>query len=689
MTGSLRRYVAGGAISLLGVLTLLVPLYDIWDDITDLSWGVATTLVENSPLIALSLGLVAAGIWLVRQDWRDDDVVRVASWNVAGAAAVLLLYAWVMALQLWAMGELKPVVLALDGVLFGAVAAFAVGVYHTRQRRTMDTLRDRERNLRDLHDVISDDTATFDDKLDRVLDIGRRLFGAEFASFAHVDPEKNEYTLKAVQSDDIELETGDVVPYSQTHCQEMIQEEETLQFAVRPFDTDEKSYGTTDGFEMYIGTPVHVGDAVYGSLCFLDREESDAFADWELTMVELMGDWIGYELDRTQYIEAQREHLQEREQRFESVVDAVDEYAIFALDEDGYVKSWNDGAQKIKGYEQSEIIGEHIRTFYPAEDAEDGKPERLLAEAAESGQVRDEGWRVRKDGTEFWADVTISARYEDGELQGYTKVTRDMTDERSYEQALERERERLEFMNRVLRHNLLNGLNLVNARAQHLETTADLDEDDREHLDIVRERVEDMSDLIDTMRTFMDAIVSDTDHDLRKMALREHLDAKVELARGTYDEAAFDVHDLPDEDVLVYGDELLGEVFENVLSNAVVHNDSATPRVEVWTTTGSTTVPVDAETGEPLSESADPMRRDVDRREHPAVTVHIADNGPGIPDEEKRAVLEKGVSELSEPGNGFGLYLVKEMVDAYGGSVDIRDNDPEGTVFEVTFLRAD
>ncbi|MEE6208981.1 PAS domain S-box protein [Salarchaeum sp. III] len=688
MTGSVRRYAAGAAVSTLGAFTLLVPLYDMWDDVTDLSWGVTTTLVENSPLIALALGLVAAGIWLVRQDWSDDDVVRVASWNVAGAASVLVLYAWVMALQLWAMGELKPVVLALDGVLFGAVAAFAAAVYHTRQRRTVDRLQERERTLRELHDIVSDTTATFDDKLDRLLGIGRRLFDAEFAAFAHVDPETNEYTLKAVQSDDIDLEAGDVVPYSQTHCQEMIREDETIQFAVRPYDADEKPYGTDEGFEMYIGTPVYVGDAVYGSLCFLDREESDEFADWELTMVELMGNWIGYELDRKRYIEAQREHLQEREQRFESVVDAVDEYAIFMLNADGRVKSWNEGAQNIKGYEPDDILGEHIRTFYPEEDRADGKPERLLAQAAAEGQVHDEGWRVRKDGTEFWADVTISARYDDGELVGYTKVTRDMTDERAYERALERERERLEFTNRILRHNLLNGLNLVNARAQHLESAADLDEDDREHLDIIRERVKDMSDLIDTMRTFMDAIVSDTDHELRKMALRERLDAKVELARGTY-EASFDVHDLPDEDVLVYGDELLGEVFENVLSNAVVHNDSATPHVEVWTTETSATIPVDADTGDPLSASADPRRRDVEHEEHAAVTVHIADNGPGIPDGEKQVVLEKGVSELSEPGNGFGLYLVKEMMDAYGGTVDIRDNDPEGTVFEVTFLRAD
>ncbi|MFA9417351.1 PAS domain S-box protein [Natrinema sp. HArc-T2] len=132
---------------------------------------------------------------------------------------------------------------------------------------------------------------------------------------------------------------------------------------------------------------------------------------------------------------------QASEQRFQSLVDAVDEYAIFMLDPDGYVVSWNEGAERIKGYRSAEIIGEHFSTFYTAEDRADGVPEYNLRQARETGTVEDEGWRVRSDGSRFWANVTISVIYDAGELQGYAKITRDMTERREQEQRLRREYE--------------------------------------------------------------------------------------------------------------------------------------------------------------------------------------------------------------------------------------------------------
>lgn len=114
---------------------------------------------------------------------------------------------------------------------------------------------------------------------------------------------------------------------------------------------------------------------------------------------------------------------------FESLVDAVEEYAIFTLDTDGYIRTWNSGAEQIKGYEPDEILGEHLSIFYTREDCEDGIPEENLAKAKKHGFVEDEGWRVRADGSTFWANVTITAIHDDdGDLQGYAKVTRDMTE---------------------------------------------------------------------------------------------------------------------------------------------------------------------------------------------------------------------------------------------------------------------
>src|SRR5688572_11450575 len=116
------------------------------------------------------------------------------------------------------------------------------------------------------------------------------------------------------------------------------------------------------------------------------------------------------------------------------LVESVQDYAIFVLDATGHVVSWNPGAQRIKGYDASEIIGRHFSTFYPAEDLANKKPAYELEVASEVGRFEDEGWRIRKDGTPFWANVVITAlRAPDGELVGFAKVTRDLTERRKAE----------------------------------------------------------------------------------------------------------------------------------------------------------------------------------------------------------------------------------------------------------------
>lgn len=117
------------------------------------------------------------------------------------------------------------------------------------------------------------------------------------------------------------------------------------------------------------------------------------------------------------------------EDRYAMLIDAVQDYAIFMLDTDGRVASWNSGAQRIKGYTRDEIIGRHFSAFYTPEDIAGGKPERELRTAAAVGRLEDEGWRVRRDGSRFWATVAISAVHDaSGKLLGFAKVTRDSTE---------------------------------------------------------------------------------------------------------------------------------------------------------------------------------------------------------------------------------------------------------------------
>jgi PAS domain S-box-containing protein len=129
------------------------------------------------------------------------------------------------------------------------------------------------------------------------------------------------------------------------------------------------------------------------------------------------------------------EQIRQSTEIFQLLVSSVRDYAIFMLDPEGNIASWNTGAQKIKGYRPEEIIGKHFSTFYTEEDLRNHKPERELEIAREQGSVEDEGWRVRKDGTRFWAIVVITAVYDShGTLRGFAKVTRDITDRKQAEE---------------------------------------------------------------------------------------------------------------------------------------------------------------------------------------------------------------------------------------------------------------
>ncbi len=124
-----------------------------------------------------------------------------------------------------------------------------------------------------------------------------------------------------------------------------------------------------------------------------------------------------------------RERLRQSEARFHALVDAITDYAIFLLDDEGRVSSWNPGAERIKGYSEEEVQNRHFSIFYPQDDVAAGKPERELRFALRDGRFEEDGWRVRKDGTRFLANVVITpVRDEEGELLGFAKVTRDITD---------------------------------------------------------------------------------------------------------------------------------------------------------------------------------------------------------------------------------------------------------------------
>jgi len=220
---------------------------------------------------------------------------------------------------------------------------------------------------------------------------------------------------------------------------------------------------------------------------------------------------------------------------------------------------------------------------------------------------------------------------------------------------LQRERNRLEFMNRLLRHNLLNSLNVVSGNLNLLEGRVDYEVSDQ--LETATERTRDMIEFVETVRDVTRVIGSNSEQELHPVDIGAVLEERVERARQSYPGAEFNAPDPPAVDVVA--DDLLGEAIDNILANAVQHNDTESPTVRVDVTT----------TGE-------------------EVTVSVADDGPGIPDEEKRGVFDREATNLEDPDSGFGLYLVSEIIDSYGGSIEVADSDAGGARFDLTFERA-
>jgi PAS domain S-box-containing protein len=203
--------------------------------------------------------------------------------------------------------------------------------------------------------------------------------------------------------------------------------------------------------------------------------------------------------------------LRESEQRFRLLVEAVQDYAIFLLDPEGYVTSWNIGAERIKGYKGFEIIGQHFSRFYPEEDVRAGKPARELEIARREGRVEDEGWRLRKDGSKFWALVVITAlRDPSGQAIGFAKVTRDFTERRKAQQQLEASQRRLQQSEESLRR-----LSMRLLRTQ-----------DEERRRIARDLHDSLGQILSVLKMKLDslstAVVGDSE-DGKQLALAAHL----------------------------------------------------------------------------------------------------------------------------------------------------------------------
>jgi PAS domain S-box-containing protein len=356
------------------------------------------------------------------------------------------------------------------------------------------------------------------------------------------------------------------------------------------------------------------------------------------------------------------EQLRESEERFRLLVGSVRDYAIFMLDPQGIVQSWNEGAQAIKGYEAAEVIGRHFSIFYTPEDQASQKAERELEVARTKGRVEDEGWRVRKDGSLFWANVAVSAiRGPDGELRGYAKVTRDMSERRRLEE-LERSSRRMNEFLAMLAHELRNPLAPIRnaVTVMQLETIASpvlrnsRDVIDRQLTHVTRL----VDDLLDVGRLTTGKIR------LRKELLRlsDVVARSVETARPVITARRHTLTvEQPDQPVYVSGDATrLSQVLQNLLLNAAKYTpDGGRIRLRVSAPDGF-------------------------------AYVEVSDTGRGLAPEHIQSIFdlfvqtESGTAAAAESGLGIGLTLARSLTEMHGGSIEARSPGPgQGSTFIV------
>lgn len=333
---------------------------------------------------------------------------------------------------------------------------------------------------------------------------------------------------------------------------------------------------------------------------------------------------------------------------FRAVFDQLEDVALWTATEPERFDYISDGFEGIWGIPPEEVeddIEGLLDTIHP----DDRDRVRKNMEPGGSRQGSYEGRVVRPDGSVRWV-LTRHVLVGEGRDAEAVGLTTDITDQKRREQELE-------MLNRVVRHDIRNDIAVVLGWAELLEEH--VDDEGTEYLQRILDSGEHIVELTETAREFVETVTESGDPAVEPIPLSSVLETELSLREESFPEAEFVLEDpIPDVEVAVNG--MASSVFRNLLNNAVQHNDNETPVVEV-----------SCEVGEE------------------AVAVRIADDGPGIPDEQKEVVFGKGEKSLGSPGSGIGLHLVQTLVDQYGGDVRVEDNEPTGAVFVVSLPRAD
>jgi PAS domain S-box-containing protein len=355
------------------------------------------------------------------------------------------------------------------------------------------------------------------------------------------------------------------------------------------------------------------------------------------------------------------EILRQSEERFRLIVEGVADYGIFMLDPKGYITSWNPGAARIKGYAAHEIIGKHFSVFYSSEDLQADKPARELEAAIRNGRVEDEGWRVRKDRSLFWANVVITALFDsDQKLRGFAKVTRDMSDRRKVDELQSADRQKNEFL-AMLAHELRNPLAPISSAVQLLKLAQVADPLVQETADLMDRQLKHLVRLVDDLLDVSRIINGKISLHKEPVELSSIISNAVEEVQPLLDARGHELTlSAPSRPIIVNGDAVrLAQVISNLLTNAAKYTPQPSQIL----------LAVESKRNE--------------------VSIRVKDSGIGIPPELLGSIFSLFVQadnslERRQGGLGIGLTLVKSIVELHNGRVSVLSlGKDQGTEFTV------
>lgn len=379
--------------------------------------------------------------------------------------------------------------------------------------------------------------------------------------------------------------------------------------------------------------------------------------------------------------EKRSEELRQSEERYHQMIAEVEDYAILLLDINGIIQNWNKGAEKIKGYKAEEIVGKSFRTFYPPEALENHKPDRLLKLALEKGKATDEGWRVRKDGTRFWASTTITALHdENNNTIGFTKLTRDLTErkfaeDKLYEYAkqleekneeLKRTNKELESFNYVASHDLQEPLRKIQVFSNAILSSESnvLSDKGKEYFTRMNAAANRMRRLIEDLLAFSRATV--TNAEFEYCDLNAMLEEVLSTLKFSIEEtrAVVESEKLPVAYVIPFQ---FRQVLQNLISNSIKYRKpNVPPHIKI---------------------TAKKVREKLNNKTATNyIKITLVDNGIGFEQQHADKIFElfqRLHTQNEYPGTGIGLAICKKIIQNHNGYIEAKAEPDKGATFEI------